>query len=68
MIVFRSRHMYQKKAFTMFENRYVGNLPMNTSEEELRGLFSKCVGYKRLCFRQRPSGPLTKVDTLDLQF
>ncbi|TPX52321.1 hypothetical protein SeMB42_g01492 [Synchytrium endobioticum] len=39
---------------------YVGNLPMNTSEDELRVLFSKCLGYKRLCFRQRPSGPLTK--------
>ncbi|CAG8656777.1 8472_t:CDS:2, partial [Racocetra fulgida] len=27
---------------------YVGNLPMNTSEDELKQLFSRCPGYKRI--------------------
>src|SRR5690606_23700130 len=41
---------------------YVGNLPMNTNEEELRQLFSRCVGYKRMCFRTKANGPMCFVE------
>ncbi|KAF9424650.1 hypothetical protein BGZ94_008001 [Podila epigama] len=41
---------------------YVGNLPMNTSEDELRTLFSRCVGYRRLCFRTKSNGPMCFVE------
>ncbi|KAF8926744.1 hypothetical protein BGZ58_010950 [Dissophora ornata] len=41
---------------------YVGNLPMNTSEDELRALFSRCVGYRRLCFRTKSNGPMCFVE------
>ncbi|KAF9436465.1 hypothetical protein BGZ76_003896 [Entomortierella beljakovae] len=41
---------------------YVGNLPMNTSEEELRTLFSRCVGYRRMCFRTKANGPMCFVE------
>ncbi|KAI8850802.1 hypothetical protein BC829DRAFT_415745 [Chytridium lagenaria] len=45
---------------------YVGNLPNNASEEELRQLFCRCPGYKRLCFRQRPNGPMCFVEFEDV--
>ncbi|KAJ3100053.1 hypothetical protein HDU97_002537 [Phlyctochytrium planicorne] len=46
---------------------YVGNLPNNANEEELRQMFSKCVGYRRLCFRQRPpNGPMCFVEFDDV--
>ncbi|KAF9112255.1 hypothetical protein BGX27_003728 [Mortierella sp. AM989] len=41
---------------------YVGNLPMNTSEDELRTLFSRCVGYRRMCFRTKANGPMCFVE------
>lgn len=41
---------------------YVGNLPMNTSEDELRTLFSRCVGYRRMCFRTKSNGPMCFVE------
>ncbi|ODV91660.1 hypothetical protein CANCADRAFT_55487 [Tortispora caseinolytica NRRL Y-17796] len=41
---------------------YVGNLPMNASEDELRELFSKQEGYKRLSFRVRSNGPMCFVE------
>ncbi|KAG0054801.1 hypothetical protein BGZ83_010363 [Gryganskiella cystojenkinii] len=41
---------------------YVGNLPMNTSEDELRTLFSRCLGYRRLCFRTKSNGPMCFVE------
>ncbi|KAF9196286.1 hypothetical protein BGZ50_001035 [Haplosporangium sp. Z 11] len=41
---------------------YVGNLPMNTSEDELRQLFSRCIGYRRLCFRTKANGPMCFVE------
>ncbi|KAF9345025.1 hypothetical protein BGX26_003638 [Mortierella sp. AD094] len=42
---------------------YVGNLPMNTSEDELRALFSRCVGYRRMCFRTKlNTGPMCFVE------
>ncbi|KAL1967627.1 hypothetical protein VTN77DRAFT_2884 [Rasamsonia byssochlamydoides] len=41
---------------------YVGNLPPDTQEEELKALFSKQRGYKRLCFRNKQNGPMCFVE------
>jgi RNA recognition motif-containing protein len=41
---------------------YVGNLPAETSEDELKALFSKQTGYKRLCFRVKSTGPMCFVE------
>lgn len=41
---------------------YVGNLPADTQEEELKALFSKQRGYKRLCFRNKQNGPMCFVE------
>ncbi|KAF2151256.1 hypothetical protein K461DRAFT_214068, partial [Myriangium duriaei CBS 260.36] len=41
---------------------YVGNLPNNTSEDELKRLFSQQRGYKRLCFRTKQNGPMCFVE------
>lgn len=46
---------------------YVGNLPADTLEEELRVLFSRCPGYKRLCFRNRANGPMCFVEFEDVR-
>ncbi|KAJ1978412.1 hypothetical protein H4R35_001918 [Dimargaris xerosporica] len=46
---------------------YVGNLPVSTSEDELRALFSKAPGYKRLSFRPKPNaGPICFVEFEDI--
>jgi hypothetical protein len=45
---------------------YVGNLPIDTSEEELKAMFSKCRGYKRLCFRTKQNGPMCFVEFEDV--
>lgn len=45
---------------------YVGNLPPDTSEEELKALFSKQRGYKRLCFRNKQNGPMCFVEFEDV--
>lgn len=47
---------------------YVGNLPMDTSEDELKALFSKQRGYKRLCFRTKANGPMCFVEFEDTSF
>ncbi|KAK9704304.1 hypothetical protein K7432_010259 [Basidiobolus ranarum] len=48
---------------------YVGNLPMNTMEEELRQLFTAQPGYKRLCFRMKPhAGPMCFVEFDGIQY
>lgn len=47
---------------------YVGNLPMNTTEEELMQLFSKQKGYKRLCFRTKMNGPMCFVEFENVQY
>lgn len=47
---------------------YVGNLPMDTSEDELKTLFSKSRGYKRLCFRTKQNGPMCFVEFEDVTF
>ncbi|KAJ1679809.1 cell cycle RNA binding protein whi3 [Spiromyces aspiralis] len=46
---------------------YVGNLPVNTKEEELRNLFQRAHGYKRMSFRTKPnSGPMCFVEFDDI--
>ncbi|KAA8641889.1 hypothetical protein EYZ11_002164 [Aspergillus tanneri] len=45
---------------------YVGNLPPDASEEELKALFSKQRGYKRLCFRNKQNGPMCFVEFEDV--
>ena len=45
---------------------YVGNLPIDTAEEELKGLFSKQRGYKRLCVRTKHNGPMCFVEFEDV--
>jgi RNA recognition motif-containing protein len=45
---------------------WVGNLPISTSEDELKALFSKQHGYKRLCFRTKQNGPLCFVEFEDV--
>src|SRR5690606_4316577 len=47
---------------------YVGNLPMNTSEDELKALFSRQRGYKRLSFRTKSNGPMCFVEFEDIAF
>lgn len=47
---------------------YVGNLPIDTSEEELKAIFSKQRGYKRLCFRTKQNGPMCFVEFEDVSF
>lgn len=47
---------------------YVGNLPLDTNEDELKALFSKQRGYKRLCFRVKQNGPMCFVEFEDTSF
>ncbi|OAD78562.1 hypothetical protein PHYBLDRAFT_90548, partial [Phycomyces blakesleeanus NRRL 1555(-)] len=47
---------------------YVGNLPANSNEDELRLSFAKCRGYKRMCFRNKPQGPMCFVEFEDVVF
>ncbi|CAG8583099.1 8_t:CDS:2 [Ambispora leptoticha] len=47
---------------------YVGNLPMNTLEDELKEMFSKCPGYKRMCFRTKQNGPMCFVEFEDVHY
>lgn len=47
---------------------YVGNLPADTSEEELKQLFCRQRGYKRLCFRSKSQGPMCFVEFEDITF
>lgn len=45
---------------------YVGNLPPSAQEEELRALFRNCLGYRRLSFRPKSSGPMCFVEFEDI--
>ena len=47
---------------------YVGNLPMDTSEDELKAMFSKQRGYRRMCFRTKQNGPMCFVEFEDISF
>ncbi|RCI03549.1 cell cycle RNA binding protein whi3 [Rhizopus stolonifer] len=44
---------------------YVGNLPPNASEEELKQLFSVCPGYRRMSFKAKTNGPMCFVEFED---
>ncbi|KAH8652114.1 hypothetical protein BX600DRAFT_441022 [Xylariales sp. PMI_506] len=44
---------------------YIGNLPPDVSEEELKDLFSAQPDYKRLCFRTKANGPMCFVEFTD---
>lgn len=46
---------------------YVGNLPPDAMEQELRDLFSAQPGYKRLCFRNKGNGPMCFVEFESVQ-
>ncbi|EXJ66139.1 uncharacterized protein A1O5_10754 [Cladophialophora psammophila CBS 110553] len=45
---------------------YVGNLPTDTSEDELKAMFSKQRGDKRLYFRTKQNGPMCFVEFEDI--
>lgn len=47
---------------------YVGNLPVNTTEDELKNLFSRQRGYKRLMLKPKPQGPMCFVEFEDIDF
>lgn len=55
---------------------YVGNLPTSPPpgaqpgylEESLRNLFSRCAGYRKLCFRQKSNGPMCFVEFEDVNY
>jgi RNA recognition motif-containing protein len=47
---------------------YVGNLPVNTNEDELKSLFCKTRGFKRLCFRTKQNGPMCFVEYEDVSY
>lgn len=47
---------------------YVGNLPMDASEDELRKIFQPVRGYRRMCFRTKGNGPMCFVEFEDLNF
>ncbi|KAI8927918.1 hypothetical protein BC831DRAFT_450957 [Entophlyctis helioformis] len=47
---------------------YVGNLPHETMEEELRQIFSVQPGFKRLCFRMRSNGPMCFVEFDSIEY
>lgn len=47
---------------------YVGNLPLDTSEDELKTIFCKQRGYRRLCFRTKQNGPMCFVEFEDISF
>lgn len=50
---------------------YVGNLPSSQApqskylEEALLTLFSRCSGYRKLCFRQKTNGPMCFVEVCE---
>ena len=41
---------------------------MDTSEDELKTIFAKCRGYKRLCFRVKSNGPMCFVEFDDTTY
>lgn len=46
---------------------YVGNLPANTNEDELKQLFlNRTRGFKRLCYRVKANGPMCFVEFEDV--
>jgi len=47
---------------------YVGNLPIDTAEGELKCLFSRQPGYKKLAFRIKQNGPICFIEFEDVAF
>ena len=47
---------------------YVGNLPMNANEDELRRLFFDTPGFKRLSFKMKSNGPMCFVEYEDIWY
>jgi RNA recognition motif-containing protein len=47
---------------------YVGNLPPEASEDELKSVFIGAAGYKRLCFRVKSNGPMCFVEFDDVTY
>ncbi|RFU72523.1 hypothetical protein TARUN_9733 [Trichoderma arundinaceum] len=47
---------------------YIGNLSLDTSEEELKTMFSAQQGYKRLCFLTERKGPICFIEFEDVSF
>ncbi|KAL1919603.1 uncharacterized protein VTP21DRAFT_1534 [Calcarisporiella thermophila] len=47
---------------------YVGNLPANASEEEIRHLFSRSPGYHRLSFRTKGNSPMCFVEFENVEY
>ncbi|CAH0021594.1 unnamed protein product [Clonostachys rhizophaga] len=45
---------------------HIGNLSVDTNEEQLKALFSKQKGYKRLCFRTKQDGSMCFVEFEDI--
>ncbi|KAL1957739.1 hypothetical protein VTO42DRAFT_5582 [Malbranchea cinnamomea] len=45
---------------------YVGNLPPDTQEDELKALFQRQRGYKRMIFRNKHNGPICFVEFEDI--
>lgn len=45
---------------------YVGNLPLDASEDELKTIFAESHGYKRICFRSEANGPVCLVEFEDI--
>lgn len=45
---------------------YVGNLPMDAQEDELRRIFQAARGYKRMCYRSKANGPMCFVEFEDV--
>lgn len=47
---------------------YVGNLPIDASEDELKAIFTKQLGYRRLCFRTKQNSPMCFVQFENIVF
>ena len=76
-VVYQSNHQYPRHNYPPVNpadqnppcnTLYVGNLPIDTSEDELKAMFSKQRGYKRLCFRTKQNGPMCFVEFEDVSF
>lgn len=46
---------------------YVGNLPSDASEDELRMIFVPQRGYRRMCYRTKSNGPMCFVEFGDIK-
>ncbi|KAH9210491.1 hypothetical protein DL95DRAFT_393400, partial [Leptodontidium sp. 2 PMI_412] len=44
----------------------VGNLPRDASEDELKAIFTRQRGYKRMLFRTKETGPMCYVEFEDI--